>query len=277
MTKKIVVLVTFIGLALISANVNSQTPQSTLFNDIIANYNLVEFTSSSSTSFTANHQTSQGKKSSSQNVFACLLNKDVIGYFGLRKKYDTELKQKIFKETKEYAELNTRLVDDYEKAKSQTYYFMVSCRDHMKGGYSLSDKSFPFEWWASDIAYSNFPGYIVFNGLCLTYPTTLISKTTYRDFGSRGARYIQPFRVPVTDEKIAIAIEEEFDFVTRDRWDNFLLVFVFIVEKTENRKTALFPKDFILGKTKEIFFANKKTGQVYSRLHINNNVVQPIK
>ena len=151
-----------------------------------------------------------------------------------------------------------RLLEDREKAKAQTYYFMVSCRDQVKGHYSLSDKSFPFEFWASEVAYSNFPEYIVFDGVCLSFPVAHTSKTIYRDYGARGARYIQPFKIPVADEKTAIAIEEEIEAVKRHRWDNFVLVFVFTIEKAEKRATDFLPTNFILGRTKEVFLQTKK-------------------
>lgn len=109
-----------------------------------------------------------------------------------------------------------------------------------------------------NVIYAKIPNYENFGIVCLThFPIQL--KRTY--LGLRDSPVQKDYRfkisIPLADEKIALDIEENIK--------NCSLLFVFKIQRTEEKETEFIKQDFILGKISNVYLVNNNTGFIYKK------------
>lgn len=75
-----------------------------------------------------------------------ILKLDIFDYFQLGRKYDTELKKKVFMESDEYKEYLKKIKQEKSKIENSFFYIQINplfkCHSYQKGEYSIKDKGF---------------------------------------------------------------------------------------------------------------------------------------
>jgi len=182
-----------------------------------------------------------------------LLKKDVIAYYGLEKKYDTELKRKVFSTSQERRELYTEMEIFYNEVIKKDFYYLHDFEGTYKTKYNLSTQSME-----TDIGIDARAPYLVLltGNLSLSIPKAVTSYATWTG-------HFRNVSIPLKDETQALEIEENIE--------DCALLIVFNLEGTTKRapvatsgSSGVEGQDFILGKTKYAYIVNKKTGKIYS-------------
>lgn len=191
-----------------------------------------------------------------------LLEKDVFGYFDLYDEYPTELKQSVFKKSKEYANYLARLEEDYAFLMSSEYRIDYNLK-HNKP-YDVNNKCFIFEVSIPDYKRISLSGYVgLGNNINTTFPVKYLKTNKIRDyFGALIVR--QYLQIPLADEETALKIETDMD----NPYCSTCLVFVVKLNKAVSEKNSeLFvTMDNILLKTVKLYIMNTKTGEIYCDL-----------
>lgn len=185
-----------------------------------------------------------------------LLQRDVIGYYDLYKKYDTGLKRKVFLESAEGKKMKEKMEFKRKELLGKQYYIMMS--DRSIKAYNLSTKSFRMEYEVWMGQHVKVPNYINFNTVLLTgLPVPLKNKylKTKRSFADGSSTYVYGIDLPVANETLALEIEE----------NNCALVIVFTIQKGERLKTEFLPEDFVFGKISNVYLINRETRKVYKK------------
>jgi len=139
-------------------------------------------------------------------------------------------------------------------------YFYISIDNSCYQKFDLKSKTFEFTTSnTKDFFYSN--KYLQFNRLCLSKPKIL----TYNEsiiFGGTNYFYEQNYYIPVSNNNIALRIEENCKDVS--------LLFLFKLQKAEtSNKVDDFNYDYIVSKVNRIIFYNKKSNEIY--INLKNN------
>lgn len=184
-----------------------------------------------------------------------LLQRDVIGYYGLYNKYDTELKRKVFLESAEGKKMKEAVEIKRKELLEKQYYIMMP--DESIKAYDLSTKSFRMEYKVRTWQHVKIPNYINFNSVLLTgLPVPLKNKQldTWISLADNSNIYYE-IDLPVANETLALEIEK----------NNCALVIVFTIQKGERLQPVFFSEDFIFGKISSVYLINRETMKVYKK------------
>lgn len=139
-----------------------------------------------------------------------LIERDVIGYYQFREKYNSPLKLKLFKQSDEYKELVKKMEGERNKLLADTFYIIEKVP---KTNYDLRNNAFFFNVPQTNILYST-THYIDYGYLGIVSPV----------LSNRG------LRVNIFDENNALDVE--------DNNKDCRLVYVFTVNESLSEKTA---------------------------------------
>lgn len=223
--------------------------------DLVANAIKVEHTSITSSDLL---QFNDGKVPSYK--LRAIINKDIFEYNNLDE-YDTDLKRKLFLETKEgismYQEIN-KLNAQYKKKK---FYYLHKLHEptgiFKDDGDRYNINTHRFETYADAGEFTHNTsissrGYINFSTLCLSSIPAIQRGPITKVFGVR-----QSFSVPLMNEGMALEIENNIA--------DCAILFIFNLEKIKKLKTQdIFSEMFWFGKTIAVYIVNTKTGKIYS-------------
>jgi len=132
-----------------------------------------------------------------------ILNKDVVKYFGLEEKYNSELKVSVFSKTEEYKPYLKDLLVLRNYALNSYFYFSKELGCYNK--YNLNNKSFLLVAFTEKKGFYN-SNYIQFDDLCILKPS-FFKYNDYVKFGGTNYFQNQDIFIPVVDESIALDIE----------------------------------------------------------------------
>ena len=149
-----------------------------------------------------------------------LMNLDIIHYYNLEERYDTELKRKVFKESEEGKELLKKLKELRQKTIDSPSYFIfplsINYGRTQEGEYNLKTKTFDITF---ETGFPPIPGYVSFPYLAIKCNTTIKQYPFKREKSYRSVfgqyEYFNTIKLPMS-EKTAITIEEnigQFNFV----------------------------------------------------------------
>lgn len=180
-----------------------------------------------------------------------LFNLDIISYYKLSSKYDTELKQKVFLESNEGKMLKEEMKTIKQNIiKSNSYFiFPLTVNNGVTkdGEYNLATKTFNVEF--KDIKHHVIPGAISFPLLSLKCTPSVKQWNTNHPYD-----YKNIVKIPMP-EKVAIEIEENIKEIA--------LVVVFKIQSITIQKNY---KRAIRGVTSKIYFIDKNTHDIYFSL-----------
>ena len=174
-----------------------------------------------------------------------LLTKNIIDYYGLSEKYNTELKKKVFLDSPEGKELSVKFRKIYDETIAKDFYYIydfdIKCTKYNIHTFRMVTEKYP--------AARPEKGYVTFHGcLLLSLPKAI----TLSGFTPT----IERLSIPIKSETIALEIEENIE--------DFGLLFVFNLKSATQGHPILQLPDKIRGKTKQAYIINKKTGKIYS-------------
>lgn len=192
---------------------------------------------------------------------ADLVNLDVVRYYKLWDKYNSELKVKAFSKTDEYKNKYNSMKKIYDEIIDMYFYmpFDFSCYSNK---YDLKTKTFSFS--TSELQgfeYGTNTNYIQFKSLCIKKPSNV--KITERvRFGGTDYFFEQEYFVPVQDESVALQLEEKCKTST--------ILFVFKIKDVERKKTSFLTTSFIKAEPYNILFFDRNTMEVYLNYNYKN-------
>ena len=195
---------------------------------------------------------------------ASLLRKDVITFFELQDKYNTELKIKTFKQTEEYNEYYKELISDYNIITQGKGYLMYNLR--YNNSYNTAKRCFQFKIGFDDLYKYSQPNYICFEqGISLSYPTAYLTRTTQRtSLASNGIYNYNILKTTTIPEATALKIENEME----NPYCNARLLIIFKLNKAASEKKVVAGyyvyQNFVIGKSINAYLVNVKTGEVYA-------------
>lgn len=185
--------------------------------------------------------------------FINLLNLDVVGYFNLYDKYNTELKQKLFKQTEEYKQLLQKLKSKQNQI-INSYLYMSIYWGSSEGNYNLKTKTFNFRNTKNDGYHFGYnSGYLQFNDICIKKPSNIPLIESRKDFGY-GSFMEQIYQIPVNDEKLALFIEENKESIS--------LMFILKFEGIETKRNEIFETDYLKTLVKNIIVYDRKSEKI---------------
>jgi hypothetical protein len=208
---------------------------------------------------------SHGEKATcSIDDMAALLRKDVVAYYGLGDKYNTELKIKTFKQTDDYNDTFETLMEEYNYFTQGKGYVMYNLR--YNSDYDTAKRCFLFKVGFDDMYRYSKPGYLCFGGgLSLTYPSAYLSRTRQESqYATNGIYNYNILKTTIIPEATALKIENEME----NPYCNARLLIIFKLTTTSQEKKQvanyLIPQNFVIGKAIGAYIVNEKTGEVYA-------------
>lgn len=208
---------------------------------------------------------SHGEKAScSLDEMAALLRKDVIGYYGLGDKYDTDLKVSMYKKTDDYQDTYETMMEEYNYFTQGKGYLLFNLR--YNSDYDVVKRCFIFKIGFDDLYRYSQPGYLCFEeGIALTYPAAYLSRNNRTsNLSTNGSYHDNLVKTTVIPEETALKIEDEM----KNPYCNARLLLIFKLTNTTNeiRNVAGFrvSQNYIIGKTIGAYIVNEKTGEVYA-------------
>lgn len=185
--------------------------------------------------------------------FINLLNLDVVGYYKLHDKYDTELKQKLFKQTVEYKQLLQKLKTTQNQIVN-SYLYMSIYWGASFGNYNLKTKTFSFRNTKADGYHFGYnSGYLQFDDICVKKPNNIPLIET-RQRAGYDTFLEQIYHIPVIDEKLALFIEENSKTIS--------LMFVLKFEGIETKKNEIFETDYLKTVVKNIIVFDRESEKI---------------
>ncbi len=187
-----------------------------------------------------------------------ILNMDVFGYFKLNE-YKTDLQKKIFKESPEYKEYETRLRHTKDSLKKQLWYYICD----LKTNYDITRQGFLFSEELYGPNYPNMEGYLSFETLSFDYATKRFPKNkievSKRTWPNRvDYSIIQKVILSVPNENVALEIEQAGKDVG--------IIFLFQLDSTFDYQGLFEKKAVIKCKTKSIYLFNKRSGKIFCKV-----------
>lgn len=191
-----------------------------------------------------------------------ILNLDVFEYFGIKSKYDTDLKKKVFKESEDYKTKYSELLKLRTLLISKTYYLDFEPSYYERNNqikYNLNNKTFTVTNQIYYTANYNKPEYFQFTQIVFKCLIGLSVKKNYQTYG--GVEYMQEaISFIIENESLALKIEENKS--------NLKLLFIFNVTGTSPFQ------DNVLGLTtytnyhlltilKKVVVYNSETNEIY--------------
>lgn len=136
------------------------------------------------------------------NRMVQILKKDVVEYFNLLKKYNSNLKKSVFQKTEEYNNYLKELNVIRSQILNSYFYFIIYIG---KNNYNLENKSFEIETSVyKDWFYNS--SYLQFQDFCILKPNYF----NFKDYihNSESKYLTQRILAKVLDEKLALKIDE---------------------------------------------------------------------
>lgn len=195
---------------------------------------------------------------------ASLLRKDVISYYDLSNKHNTELKIKTYKQTEDYRNKYNTMMQDYNRLTQGKGYLLYNLR--YNSNYNVAKHCFMFKIGFDDLYRYAQPGYLCFeNGIALTYPAAYLSRTKQNtNLATNGAYNYNILKTTTISEATASKIENEME----NPYCNARLLIIFKLTNAVKEKKVVggyyIPQNFIIGKTIGAYLVNEKTGEVYA-------------
>ena len=195
---------------------------------------------------------------------AALLRKDVIGYYGLGDKYNTELKIKTYKQTDDYRDSYETMMEEYKFFTQGKGYILFNLR--YNSNYDVAKRCFMFKIGFDDLYRYSQPNYLCFEkGLSLTYPTAYLTRSKQEtNLATNGTFNYNILKTTIIPEEIALKIEKEME----NPYCNARLLLIFKLTNTAKEKKTVagyyIDQDFIIGKTIGAYLINVKTEEVYA-------------
>jgi len=203
-----------------------------------------------------------GNETRTKEQIISLLQKDVFGYFDLKQKYSTPLKQQTFLRTEEYTNYLQRLERDYSIFTNSE--FSISYNLRYNSPYDIDNKCFIFKTMIADFLRTSLSDYIGFEGnINASFPQKYLKIQKVRAFD--GELYAEQYiRIPLADKECALKIETDME----NPYCSTSLVFIVKLDKVVSEKNPEFfwALDNILLETERLYIANTKTGEVYCDL-----------
>lgn len=187
-----------------------------------------------------------------------ILNTNVFGYFKLNG-YKTDLQKKVFKESPEYKQYETRLHQTKDSLIKQRWYYICD----LKNNYDVTRKGFLFSEELYGPNYPNLEGYLSFETLSFDYATKRFPKNkievSKRLWPNRvDYSIIQKVILSVPDEKVALEIEQAGKDVG--------IIFLFQLDSTYDYQGLFGKKTIIKCKTESIYLVNKRSGKIFCKV-----------
>jgi len=189
--------------------------------------------------------------------FRSILNLDVFEYYDLKDTYDSELKQKVFKESDEYKAKLTALQKVKSELISKQYY--IDLRPANRLEYNLTTKTFAVtnEVYAKS-EYKKI-GFVQFDEIVLKNPIGLSVSKSRANYG--GVDFvIQDILFKIPNESLALKIEENKNSI------RFLFVFSFTgTSPFEDNILGMttFTSYHLMANTKKVIVYNADTNEIY--------------
>lgn len=163
---------------------------------------------------------------------AALLRKDVIGYYGLGDKYNTELKVKAYKQTDDYRDTYETMMEEYKLFTQGKGYILYNLR--YNSNYDVAKRCFMFKIGFDDLYRYSQPHYLCFEkGFSLIYPTAYLTRTKQEtNLATNGTYNYNILKTTVIPEETALKIENEME----DPNCNARLLIIFKLTSTANEK-----------------------------------------
>lgn len=193
-----------------------------------------------------------------------LLRKDLIAYYGLGNRYNTELKVKAYKQTDDYQDTYETMMEEYNFFTQGKGYLLYNLR--YNSNYDTAKRCFLFKIGFDDLYKYSQPNYLCFEkGLVLTYPNAYLSRTTQNtNLASNGIFNYNILKTTVIPEEKALKIENEMESPNC----NVRLLLIFKITKSATEKKVVggyyVNQNFVIGKTIAAYIINQKTGEVYA-------------
>lgn len=210
---------------------------------------------------------SHGEKTTcSFDDIAALLQKDVIGFYGLGDKYNTELKVKAYKQTDDYKDTYETMMEEYDYFTQNKGYVLFNLR--YNSNYDVAKRCFFFKIGFDDLYRYSQPNYLCFEkGLALTYPSAYLSRTKQEtSLATNGTFNYNILKTTTISEETALKIENEMEKPNC----NARLLIIFKLSKAANEKKVVagyyVDQTFIIGKSIAAYLVNVKTGEVYANM-----------
>ena len=190
-----------------------------------------------------------------------ILEEDVLGYYQLKKKYDSDLKVKLFKDTEEYRELLSRLKKDLETLKGTYYYvdFELSYYERIKRlNYNVNEKIFTMTNDIYKTEETPLNNSVQFDHILVPLQNGL--KVTRNTYPSGSIDFVkQHISIQITDEEKALEIEnnkEKLKLLVRFKFDK-LYNYINEVAVGKYRDSNFITSD------SEFYLYNEETGKIY--------------
>lgn len=187
-----------------------------------------------------------------------IINLDVVSYYKLGGKYNTDLKKEAFKETDEYKGLVNSLQEEKTRVKNMSFFYIQKLRNT----YDLDKGGFLYSVELYEGGYYSFPGFINHGTVCIEYATKRFAKNkieVIKRWGGSDYFYNQRVILPVKDKQIALKIEDA-------AYKDVAVLFKFKLDSVKEQRMPLSDKTFILTKTEGIYIVNTRTGEVFCKV-----------
>jgi hypothetical protein len=185
-----------------------------------------------------------------------IIGNNVFMYFGLNKRYDSELKRSVFMDTEEYKSLQAELKQIREFVINSYFYLplIVNCYEK----YNTETKSFKYSTSSLDgFFYST--NYLQFEELCILKPNNF-SYEEKKTFGGSNYYISQRYYVPIQNRSSALKIEENCQ--------QTMQMFLFKFDKTVSAKNALgFNTIYLLATPNQYLIFNIESDEIYQRFY----------
>lgn len=205
-----------------------------------------------------------------------ILNVDVIEYYNLKDQYDTELKQKVYKNTEDYKLKLAELQKLKAELISTNYYLDFEPTYYERNNiikYDLTTKTFTVTNEINPNSNYNKPAFVQFDQIVFKCPQGFSVKQKQRQIDTEGDYTInQNISFKIDKEELAVKIEENRS--------NLKILFVFNYTQTSSFKNnvlglAIYTDYYLLTKIQNVIIYNNSTGEIYAEFKplIPQNIV----
>lgn len=189
--------------------------------------------------------------------FRSILNLDVFEYYDLKDTYDSELKQKVFKESDEYKAKLTALQKVKSELISKQYY--IDLRPANRLEYNLTTKTFAVNNEVYSKSEYKKIGFVQFDEIVLKNPIGLSVSKSRANYG--GVDFvIQDILFKIPNESLALKIEENKSSI------RFLFIFSFTGTSPFQDNIldmTTFTSYHLMANTKKVIVYNADTNEIY--------------
>ena len=191
-----------------------------------------------------------------------ILNLDVFNYYQIRDNYDTELKQKVYKETQDYKDKLSELKIIKNDLLSDSYYLDFKPSFYFEEGkYNIELKSFTFISVGYQSDFIKRANYLQFDKLLLQIPIGINVKFVPFDHGNGVYFFKQLLSFKIENQDLALNIEN----CRKDIRILFIFNFTQIYPFINNNILGMSYKDYYyMTNLQKIILYNSKTDEIYA-------------